>query len=381
MIPSIPAPPVPDPADNRRCITSAAALAPSAATGGGSGRLDPHEISGPQPCEDSPAQVMRFAHSLEERRTWLRLIDRVEPSQQARDRFRLCGTSARLAWSASEKRYFVSSSSCRNRFCPACRVRRQMAVGESLNRYFVGSPAKEWQFITLTMKHTKAPLALQLDWLQRNFKLLRKDPVWKDAVTHGFACIEVTRNNIRQEWHPHFHILAHVRFLDWSKLRSAWCRITKGSNVIDCKRVACHDHAIKYILAYVGKAPDTTVLRDNLLMVELYTAMKSTHLLIRFGRPPVKPPPAVKRTLPSDLVWLGGVDDLIDRSLNGDEYARLHLENWLRQRKADARSLNSPRLIAAVTGRAPPDSDEPAALQFAIDVDRFNLDLATNLPF
>jgi hypothetical protein len=355
----------------------AAAAAPSAP----GCRLDPDEISGARPHNDTPSQRMRFAHALEERGRWLTLIDRAEPSFNARERFKLCGSRATLAYSPSEAHYYVSSSACRNRFCPACRVRRQLAIGESLNRYFVNHPARDWQFITLTMRHTPAPLALQLDWLQRCFKTLRKDAVWSRNVTHGFAVLEITRNAKTQQWHPHLHILAHVRFLDWSALRSAWARITRGSNVIDCQRVKRQADAVRYMLAYLGKPPDVSVLHDDAAMIELYRSLHSQHLLIRFGRPPIKPPPAVKPQLPLDLVYLGSIETMIDNALGGDERARLHLEGWLRQRRTDARELESPRLLAAITRGPPKRHTAEAAIAAEADLAAYRADLIPQTPF
>jgi hypothetical protein len=324
---------------------------------------------------------MRFAHALEERRRWLALINTAEPSFAVRERFKQCGSQARLSYSPSQQRYYVQASSCRNRFCPACRVRRQLAIRDSLARYFVNHPAREWQFITLTMKHTSAPLALQLAWLQRCFKTLRSDPVWSNNVTHGFAVLEITRNAKENQWHPHLHILGHVRFLDWSRLRSAWSRITHGSNVIDCQRIHRESDAVRYMLAYLGKPPADSVLHNDAAMIELYRSLHSQHLLIRFGKPPIKPPPAVKPSLPLDLVYLGSVETMIDDAMNGDERMRLHLERWLLQRRIAAETLRPSRLLDAIA-RSPP---KPRTVEESVAAETqladFRRDLLPNVPF
>jgi hypothetical protein len=353
---------------------------PIAATAA-SGRLDSDEISGTTRYMDTPSQRVRFAHALEERDRWLALIDRCEPSFAARDRFRLCGTQARLGYSPAEQRYFVSSSSCRNRWCPACRVRRQMSIRESLARYFVNAPAKKWQFITLTLRHTSAPLSQQIDFLQSCFKRLRQEPIWRGRVTHGFAVVEVTRNKKTLQWHPHLHILAHVRFLDWSKLRSAWCKLTHGSNIIDCGTVKTETDAIRYVLAYIGKPPPETVLHDDAAMIELYAAMHNQHLLIRFGRPPVKPPAAEPHTLPADLVWLGSVETLIDEAIGGSERARMHIERWMQQRRADARSLHCEVLLLALKRKPDPPVSLESIVEAEVDLARFRDETRYDLPF
>jgi hypothetical protein len=324
---------------------------------------------------------MRFAHALEERDRWLALIDRAEPSFAVRDRFRLCGSAASLSYSPSEQRYYVSGSTCRNRFCPACRVRRQLAVRDSLARYFVNHPAREWQFITLTLRSSKAALAVQLDYLQAAFKRLRRESVWSKNVTHGFAILEITRNQKTKQWHPHLHILAHVRFLDWSKLRSVWSRLTHGSNVIDCRRISNEHDAVTPLLAYMGKPPSDSVLHDDEAMIELYRALHSQHLLIRFGKPPIKPPPSIKISLPLDLVYLGCIETLIDSALNGSERAHVHLERWLLQRRVDARSLNCQDLLDAVRRRRPKRLTEAEAILAEADLADLRSDLLPKTPF
>lgn len=346
------------------------------------GRLDPQEISGTTPHRDTPAQQVRFAHALEERKRWLALIDDAEPSLAARARFKSCGSSAKLAYSPAEARYFVAASTCKNRFCPACRVRRQMAVADSLQRYFVNAPAREWQFITLTLKHTNAPLVEQLDFLTKCFKRLRQEPVWQHRVTHGFAVVEITRNAKTHQWHPHLHILAHVKFLDWRDLRATWCTLTHGSNVIDCQVVKRQTDAIRYVVAYMGKAPSDSVLTVDAVAIELYQALRSQHLLIRFGKPPIKPPPAETHTLPGDIVWLGDVESLIDAALNGSERARTHLERWLRQRRADASQFNSRSLLDAIRKRPPKNGAANDAIAYEADLFQLRSDLTpTDLPF
>ena len=256
-----------------------------------------------------------------------------------------------------------------------------MAIRESLARYFVHAPAKQWQFITLTLRHTSAPLAQQLEFLQSCFKRLRQDPVWKGRVTHGFAVIEITRNGKTHQWHPHLHILGHVRFLDWSKLRAAWTRLTHGSNIIDCGIVRTNADAIRYVLAYLGKPPPETVLHDDAAMLELYKAMHGQHLLIRFGRPPIKPPAAEPHKLPSDLVWLGSVETLIDEAIGGSERARMHIEHWMLQRRLDARSLQSATLLAALSRKPhPPDTIESAIAREA-DLAQYRAEVHYDLPF
>jgi hypothetical protein len=250
-----------------------------------------------------------------------------------------------------------------------------MDISESLKRYFMNHPAREWQFITLTVRSVGAPLALQLTYLQECFKRLRREEVWHKNVTHGFAVLEVTRNVKTLQWHPHLHILAHVRFLDWSKLRSTWSKLTHGSNVIDCQRVRQEVDAIRYLVAYLGKPPSETVLHDDAAMLELYGALHSQHMLIRFGKPPIKPPPAVKVKLPIDLVYLGDIETMIDNALNGSERARLHLERWLIQRRVDAQSLHCDTLLAAVTHPPPKHLTVEEAIAAESDLADFRSDL------
>jgi hypothetical protein len=256
-----------------------------------------------------------------------------------------------------------------------------MTVRDSLARYFVNCPPKQWQFITLTIRSNNAPLALQLDWLTTCFKRLRTELVWKTNVTHGFAVLEITRNVKTLKWHPHLHILAHVRFLDWSKLRSTWSHLTHGSNVIDCRRIRDEADAITPLVAYMGKPPADSVLHDDAAMIELYQALHSQHLLIRFGHPPIKPPPPVTVSLPLDLIYLGSIETLIDDAINGSPRARTHLERWLLQRRIDAHSLNCDQLLNAMRRHPPKRLTDTEAIALESDLAQLRSDLLPATPF
>jgi hypothetical protein len=231
------------------------------------------------------------------------------------------------------------------------------------------------------VKHSQAPLALQLDWLQRAFKQLRKEPVWKGRVTHGFAIIEITYNDKRGEWHPHLHILAHVGWLDWHALRSTWCRVTHGSNVIDCKKVRSQEDAIKYVLAYMGKPPDDRCFTDDARMIELYKAVASQHLLIRFGKPPSPLPPPPERTLPADLCWLGTVAELIAEAQNGSTRAQMHLDRWLQQRRIDAHSFDFRTLVASIRVTGPPARSLSDIIHRESELARYVAETTSSIPF
>lgn len=334
--------PLPDtgiPAASRQPAESAVTAPRRSGDGPAGLRLDAIQISATARHRDNRTQTARFSPWEKERRRWIELLDTVELSPKRKQRMLNCGATAWLQYSPSTSTYYVTGSHCGNRVCPACRHTRQMRLQDNLERYFHHDPAREWQFITLTLKHTQAPLDQQITYLRRCFKRLRSETLWHSAITHGFAVIEITRNFNRNEWHPHLHVLAHTRYLDWSELRSAWSRITHGSNVIDCQKVKTAPDAIHYIAAYMGKPPAARLLEDDQLAAEWYRSMQGQHLLIRFGRPDKKPPPAPPKTLPADCRNLGLIEELFSEARQGSIRAYKHLEGWLHQRRCETQQI------------------------------------------
>jgi len=139
------------------------------------------------------------------------------------------------------------------------------------------------RFLTLTLKHSDAPLSKQIDRIYQSFRRLRKAAFWVDAVTGGCAVLEITHGWKDERWHVHLHCLLQGGYVAHADLRAEWWRITRDSNIVDIR--ACHDpeHATKYITKYVTKPLPNTVINKPGPLVELIGACGSRRLVLTWG--------------------------------------------------------------------------------------------------
>lgn len=298
--------------------------------------LDTWKSSVELPHLDDYDQRFRFKNHAVERAYWLDHLHSVETSTVRIERFEHCGRHAYLFRDPLDGSFVLRSETCKLRICPACRRRYQHAAIQRIRDLLQDMKPKTWQFITLTIRHTRAPLKQQADFLKLAFRRLRQRTTWKAAVQHGYAVLEVTFNDHKDEWHPHLHVLARCRYIDWKLLRKDWIAVTNGSHAIDCGYVRSIPNACDYIAKYLAKPPKlntiTTLERRN----DYYRAIQNARFLMPFGKPPrTERRPALDT--PRNLEPIGHLGDLHHRASRGDEFAIRCLRALTRQLDAVAR--------------------------------------------
>lgn len=308
--------------------------------------------------EDDFEQRFRFLGVEAERDLWLSILPTLEPKLSIRNRFDDCGTRCSVYLDTETNRYVLKPQTCKLRFCPVCRRRIQRAVVKRLSEALGEIKRHTWQFITLTIRHTDRPLADQLSDLRSDFRKLRQHKLWKEAVSHGFAIIEITYNEEADQWHPHIHVLAHTGFIDWGMLRQAWKHVTSGSDNIDCGFIQSSRSAATYVAKYLGKPPPLIFLERLHRAAEYYNATKRAKFLIPFGVHP-KRPEQLKLEHPQHLLFLGSLHQIHLDARNGNSEAHAHLKRLNAQNHADTafylQHLSVPT-DPTTTPRPPPDA-------------------------
>ena len=284
--------------------------------------------------EDDFEQRFRFLGVEAERHLWLSILPTIEPKLTIRGRFDDCGTRCSVYLDTETNRYVLKPQTCKLRFCPVCRRRIQRAVVKRLTEALGEIKRHTWQFITLTIRHTDRPLADQLTALRSDFRKLRQHKLWKEAVTHGFAIIEITYNETTDQWHPHIHVLARTGFIDWSLLRKAWKHVTSGSDNIDCGFIQSSRSAATYVAKYLGKPPPLIFLERLHRAAEYYNATKRAKFLIPFGVHP-KRQKQLPLEHPQHLLYLGSLSNIRIDALKGNPEAHAHLKRLHAQNHAD----------------------------------------------
>lgn len=293
-------------------------------------RLDPWESSVELPHIDTYDQRFRFRTMVLERSFWLDHLRDVESSTTRIEKFDNCGRHAYLYRDPFDGSFVLRSETCKLRICPACRRKYRYAAIARIRDLLQDLKPKTWQFITLTVRHTRAPLKIQLDHLKASFRRLRQRNTWKSSCTHGYAVLEITHNSTKDEWHPHLHIIVRCRYIDWRKLRTDWIAVTNGSSVIDCGYVRSSPAACDYVAKYLAKPPLLTTLPNLSRIRDYYDAIQNVRFLMPFGRPPRFQNPPTLDT-PRNLEPIGNLGDLHHRASRGESFALNALRSLARQ--------------------------------------------------
>lgn len=142
----------------------------------------------------------------------------------------------------------VLSSSCKLRWCPICRPALKRQIEEQTLDWL--SQQNKPKFITLTLKHSNAPLCHQVSALYSYFKDLRRHKLFKASVTGGVWFFQLKYNAESEQWHPHLHILVNSKYIPQNHLSMLWLSITKSSSIVDIRAVHKKAQAINYVSRY-----------------------------------------------------------------------------------------------------------------------------------
>lgn len=170
------------------------------------------------------------------------------------ERFRKCRSMAWFARHVETGLVRVLSNGCKLRWCPLC------ADG---TRAFVTRQVLEWlkhqpqpKFLTLTLKHSAAPLGFQVDNLYKFFRQLKKSSLWRKHVTGAIWFFQVKLSSRDSCWHPHLHLLLNSSYIPQNRLSSLWKRITQTSCIVDIRAVNNQQRAAEYVARYCSASAD-----------------------------------------------------------------------------------------------------------------------------
>jgi hypothetical protein len=248
------------------------------------GRLDSRETTVDPNAEEDLDQEWRFRNCRSARACLIASLPDLGLSPRAQAAVARCGKSAWVVRDKETGRHWVQAETCQQRFCPACARTRARKASEKIAGLMAAQSVQRWQFVTLTMLHSHAPLERQLKNLVASFRRLRQTRLWRTHVAQSLAVVEITRNSQTDEWHPHLHVIAATQFVPWKPLRDAWNKASKGAKVIDCAIMNQTTAAIEYVTSYLGKPPSVDVMVQSDLLAEWITATRGARMVIKAGR-------------------------------------------------------------------------------------------------
>lgn len=184
-----------------------------------------------------------------------------------------CGTYIEIQTCKCCGAHITASNFCRERVCPVCAWRRQSKYRAEFSKMadFLQLKPKNLRHLTLTIRNVEAEnLGETLNQMYLAWNLFTKYADWKKAVQGYSRCLEITYNQEKGTFHPHFHCLLHKKgnvslktFASlWKKsLRTKYIPETHISQITDEK-------GMLECFKYAFKPKDTSV---ELLEAFLYT--------------------------------------------------------------------------------------------------------------
>lgn len=104
---------------------------------------------------------------------------------------------------------------CKVRLCPMCSWRRQLKIFGQLSQVVKIAKSEhqlQFLFLTLTMKNCQPEaLPAHIDILMNGFRKMSRSSRFKKSIQGTFRALEVTRNEVTGEYHPHLHIILAVK--------------------------------------------------------------------------------------------------------------------------------------------------------------------------
>ena len=190
----------------------------------------------------------------------------------------------------------IMSNHCTLRWCPICARGKAALVATNMLPWVEHAEAPK--LLTLTIAHSSAPLAEQLNTLTRNFRRLLARKFFKLAWRGGIAFIQVTRKKKAGEWHPHLHVVLDGNFVDQHLISKIWQQTTGDSMIVDIKSIRSYRESALHVSRYVARPMNLKDLSAD-ERLELHSAFHGRRLVTTFGTARglrLLRPPTVDRT-------------------------------------------------------------------------------------
>lgn len=141
---------------------------------------------------------------------------------------------------------------------------------------------KTARFLTLTLKHSSAPLNLQIDKLYADFVKLRRNKQFRRLCSGGVWFFQIKLSECTQQWHPHLHCVLAGKWISHQWLSNLWLQITKSSNIVDIRMVRDPEKAAMEVARYSASPAQLSKL-DCDQRIEVFDAMHRRRMCGAWG--------------------------------------------------------------------------------------------------
>jgi len=216
----------------------------------------------------------------------------IEDGTDRLSHLRECRTKAWFLRELQTGKVSVASNSCKLRWCPLCAKSRAAYISRSVRAWLTIQVKPK--LLTLTLKHTSAPLEHQCNYLYQAFRQFRGHKTISREIRGGIWFFQVKKSEISDEWHPHLHCLIDSEYIPQQLLSGIWCKITGGSSIVDIRAVKNPKKAADYVARYAARPTQLSKLSHS-DRLEVFKAMHGRRLCGSWGnarivslKPPVK---------------------------------------------------------------------------------------------
>ncbi|MGX0053569.1 plasmid rolling circle replication initiator protein Rep, partial [Staphylococcus capitis] len=196
-----------------------------------------------------------------------------------------------------EKQKLHKSNLCKNRFCPVCawRKARKDALGLSLMmQYIQQEESKSFIFLTLTTPNVTAEhLEGEIQKYNKAFKKMIERKKVKSIIKGYVRKLEITYNQKRDDYNPHFHVLIAVNksyfkdtktYISQKEWLNLWRDVTGNQAItqVHVQKVKQNNNKELYEMAkYSGK--DSDYLVNQKVFDAFYKSLKGKQVLVYSG--------------------------------------------------------------------------------------------------
>ena len=195
-----------------------------------------------------------------------------------------------------ENKKLNKANFCKNRFCPMCAWRKarkdalQVAI---LMQYLKQEKGLEFVMMTLTAPNVPGEnLKNEITRYNKNFKKLMKRKEFEKISFGYMRKLEVTYNQERNDFHPHFHVIIAVdkkyfksrNYISKKRLLVMWQNAMNDDTItqVDIRKISADDNkAISEIAKYTAKDSDYMTSQD--VFDYFYKALKNRQVVTYGG--------------------------------------------------------------------------------------------------
>lgn len=212
-----------------------------------------------------------------------------------------CRSSAWFVRNVENGKVHVASNSCRLRWCPMCSRAKSAYITNNVEPWI--SSLGKARFMTLTLKHSNAPLDTQITKLYDDFRKLRKDKQFKKYCAGGVWFFQVKLSEDSTQWHPHVHCVLNGQWISKQWLSDKWHAITQSSYIVDIKLVRDSEKVASEVARYSATPAQLRDLNGD-QRIEVFDAMHKRRLCGTWGTAKqilLSPPRTVDKTQYEDI--------------------------------------------------------------------------------